>query len=346
MGKGTQSDTDSLGSLRARYRLSAGESDLLGRFCQSMEYDESLAKATRDAYLRLTVGFFRTVYPAAAITDCCLTVKPRAVRAYLADLAQAGKAASTLSLNRAALKAFYDFLRKSGIADLNPLIGVPTVRIPPRKPEALRESEIQLLLSTELLDEGWIAQRNHAILLTLYVTGIRRAELADLTWGCIDFSAFTMQVFGKGSKHRVVPITHELADTLIALRDYNCTAFPDIVVTSNSRVFLWKDGSPLNGSRVSLIVRRETGRVTDKQYRGPHALRHSCATHMLERGANIMFIKDLLGHVNLGTTQAYTHASLGRIRQEYLKCHPHAVDPPTTPATSPADSPAATSKPS
>ena len=235
------------------------------------------------------------------------------VRNYLAHLARAGKAKRTVSRKLSALKTFFDYLVKIGWIKANPADMVPFPKLGKNIPKFLSIDNLFHLLDS-IKTDSWMEKRNLAMFETFYSTGMRVSEIEGLNMKDIDFESQMIKVFGKGSKERIVPVGKR---ALNAIKKY--------------RVCLKEDFKPVfinkNFSRLSA---RSIRRILDKTVRdcqlnipvSPHTLRHSFATHMLDSGADLRGIQEILGHASLSTTQIYTHVSMEKLMQVYDKAHP------------------------
>ncbi len=249
------------------------------------------------------------------------SVNTRWLRGYLKTLHDTRKK-STIGRKLAALKGFFRYLLREGIIDRDPLAGFSNPK---------QEAPLVTFLSVDeafrvlgcLPDEGILPARDRAIMEVLYSSGVRVSELVGLDWRDVDFSLGVLKVFGKGSKERIVPVG-EMA--LKALRDYAEHQRDRWERTARGQepVFLNKLGGR--------ITTRSVARIVDKYLRlagipvrmGPHGLRHTFATHLLNAGADLRSIQELLGHASLSTTQRYTHVNLDQLTAVYDRAHPRA----------------------
>ncbi len=223
-----------------------------------------------------------------------------------------------------AVRSFHRFCAREGFVDTDPSEDVGAPRVPAGIPKALDEADVAQLL-TAVTGDGPLAQRDRALLELLYGTGIRISEAVGLDLDDLDLEDATVRVFGKGSKERVVPLGREARR---ALRTY----LGDGRLTLRHRALVQpRDGDAVmlnaRGGRISRqacwqIVRRAGERVALGERLSPHVLRHSCATHMLEHGADLRVVQELLGHASISTTQVYTKVSPSRLRAVYDAAHP------------------------
>ena len=246
-----------------------------------------------------------------------------AIREYLAGLRELGLARSSIGRKLAAVRSFFRYLCRRGTLSLNPVLGVATPRKERRLPRFLYPHEIESLLAAPT-QETPLAIRDVAILETLYATGIRLSELVGLELGDIDFSLGCVRVMGKGAKERIVPVGHV---ALAACKDYLLSARPVLTASCAAPIkafFLNYRGGRLSGRSVERMLARYLERIALARKASPHAIRHTFATHLLENGADIRVVQELLGHVDISTTQIYTHLTKERLKRVYDRAHPRA----------------------
>ena len=238
-------------------------------------------------------------------------------------------APSSIARALVAVRSFHRFCLEEGFVDADPSEEVGAPRVPQGIPKALTEAEVDALLGAVIGDDPR-ALRDRAILETLYATGVRISELVGLDRRDLDFEAALVRVLGKGDKERVVPIGRSAR---AALEDYLARGRPELErpVTRNrvpgDPVLLNARGGRLTRQGCWKIVTTAGDRVGLSGRLSPHVLRHSCATHMLDHGADIRVVQELLGHASLSTTQVYTKVSPERLRAVYELAHPRARRP-------------------
>ena len=224
----------------------------------------------------------------------------------------------SLSRKISVLKSLFKYLYRKGIIKSNPASGLGFPKIAKKLPSYLSVNELNTLLDRIGSDE--LSFIDKAIIELFYGTGIRLSELINLKYADVNYSNKTVKVTGKGSKQRIVPFGSK-AD--IALKNY--LHIRDIVnINKLDNLFVNKKGKKLGTVEVRRMVNRKLSSVTDIKKRSPHILRHSFATHLLDNGADIRAVKDLLGHENLSTTQIYTHVSPEKLKKVYKQAHPKA----------------------
>ena len=248
------------------------------------------------------------------------------VRAYLATLADRGLAASSVAGRLAAVRSLYRYALRHGRIELDPLVGVRAPRRPSRLPRVLSVDEAEALVTAPARAEGRdeaLARRDGAMLELLYATGMRISELAGLTLDRVDLERRRLRVIGKGNKERELLFG---APATSALRRYLEVARPVLQArgTPSSAVFLNATGTPLTARGARMVIGRWVDATGSPTRTSPHTLRHSFATHLLEGGADLRVVQELLGHANLQTTQVYTHLSDAALRSAYRGAHPRA----------------------
>ncbi|MFP5319521.1 MAG: site-specific tyrosine recombinase XerD [Acidimicrobiia bacterium] len=254
-------------------------------------------------------------------------VTDRVIEDYLAFLRAAGRAPASVARALVSIKALHRFCEDEGLAGANPAEDVERPRVPAGLPKALSEEEVAALLGAVTGDEA-LARRDRAILEVLYGCGLRVSELVSLSLGDLDLDAGLLRAFGKGSKERVVPVGRMAAG---ALRAWLEPAGRGALVPARwarradaDAVYLNARGGRLSRQGAWGVVRHYGERVGLADRLTPHVLRHSCATHMLDHGADIRVVQELLGHASISTTQVYTRVSTERLRSVYESAHPRA----------------------
>jgi integrase/recombinase XerD len=240
---------------------------------------------------------------------------------YEEDLIKRSYAASSIERHVSVLKGFHKFLVREGYSKKNPTDSVSLPKVPLALPDVLSIEQMDQLLAQPFTDDAR-GLRDRAILEVLYGCGLRVSELVSLDVGNVVFAEQYMRVRGKGSKERIVPIAGE---ALSVLTRYLEEGRPNLQSRQkpNSAVFLNARGGRLTRQSVHSIVAR-AGLYIKIEDLHPHTLRHSFATHLLEGGADLRVIQEILGHSDISTTQIYTHVNRSHIRAEYLRAHPRA----------------------
>ena len=239
------------------------------------------------------------------------------LRAYLANLHDRGLSKTTASRKLAALRSFFRFLCREGVVAGNPARALLSPRVERRIPTRLEEAEASRLV--EVPGDQPLAVRDRAILELLYATGVRCSELVGLDVPDIDQASRMVRVLGKGSKERIVPFGHAAQEALVRYLGVR-----PVLHARSDALFTNARGGRLTDRSVRRLVARRVRQVALEQGISPHTLRHAFATHLLERGADLRSIQELLGHARLSTTQRYTHLNARQILESYRKSHPKA----------------------
>jgi len=241
------------------------------------------------------------------------------LRKYLAHMKTKNYSKRTVARKLATLRSFFKFLYREGYIKTNPSSGIYTPKLDKKLPIFLDTNEVSKLI--EAPDEKDLTGlRDRAVMETLYSTGMRVGELVHMSLNDIDFIGGVIKVFGKGKKERLAPIGDK---ALRSIRAYLGKRGP-ARLTDKKAVFLNKDGGRLTDRSVRRIIEKYIKRVSLREGISPHTLRHSFATHLLDRGADLRSVQELLGHMNLSTTQIYTHVTMQRLKEVYDKAHPRA----------------------
>ncbi len=248
-----------------------------------------------------------------------VTLSHRELRGFLAYLDRARYSRRTVGRRLAAVRAFFAFLVRNGHTAADPASVLSAPRLPRRLPRVVNDEVLRGLL--EIPDDGRpLTRRDRAVLEVLYATGIRVGELVACGIGDLDLAEAQLRVMGKGSKERILPL-HPLA--VGRLREYVTGTRPALDRGRGAEaLFLSRTGGPLSATDVRRMLRRRLLAAGHTEGVSPHALRHTFATHLLDAGADLRTVQELLGHVALSTTQTYTHVSVKRLREVHHNTHP------------------------
>jgi tyrosine recombinase XerC len=245
------------------------------------------------------------------------------VKNFLIHLSQKGYDPSSIERMLSSLRSFFKYLQKRQKLKNNPALGLKAPKRKKRLPQVLSWPQMRELLEPSGYDESSQGPRDRAVLELLYNTGIRLAEISSLKLGDIDFANGEIRVLGKGNKERIVPLGINASKTL---REYlDSRDIPDgSQKGEDDFLFLNKYGERLSRRGIARVVKKYGSKVSEDKKISPHTLRHSFATHLLDEGADISAVKEMLGHEKLSTTQIYTHVSMDRLKKIYKKAHPRA----------------------
>lgn len=296
---------------------------MTGRMQLFLEYltvELGLSANTRQAYERDLRLFCKTL--GFKNSDALVNVSREQITGYMTQLKEKGLAAATIARKLAAIKAFYRFMTAEGYMDANPAEVVEAGTKGIKLPRVLSEDEVVRLLNQPDITtaEGF---RDRTMLEVLYATGMRVSELINLTLDRVDLNMKYIIAFGKGSKERIVPLGSVAAEFL---QQYLEKVRPKLTHADRNTniVFLAFGGHELTRQRFWQIIRTYGRKANINKALTPHILRHSFATHLLDNGADLRSVQELLGHSDISTTQIYTHLTNKRLRDIYAKAHPRA----------------------
>ncbi len=317
------------------------ESDpFVAEFLRYLETERDASSHTLAAYASDLRQFAALTWGAEARPPFAWAAGDRfAARRFLAHILKAGGTAATARRKCSSLRAFYKFLQREERTADNPFAGLSLPRMPQRLPRCLSVDEVGRLLDApkrmlEGLEERspkqrrWLeyaAARDVAIIELLYSTGMRVSELTGLTESRVDWLSGVVRVFGKGRKERLCPLgTPAIRALRAAIGARDALGWAASVRARERPLFWGRKGARLDPRTVQRIMKRHLRAAGLNSALSPHALRHSFATHLLDAGADLRSVQELLGHASLSTTQLYTHVSIGRLKEVYERAHPRA----------------------
>jgi integrase/recombinase XerC len=249
------------------------------------------------------------------------TVEYSSIRLWLISMVEDGLHPATINRKMASLRSFYKFLLKREFITQDPSQRLQALKTPKRLPEFLQEKDISKLFDHHEFDNDFFGLRDKLILELLYGTGMRRAELLGLEHDSINFNKNQVKVLGKRNKERVIPVTDTVTN-LIA--DYNIQKKNHFGKLATTTLIVTDKGEACYPMLIYRTVVKYLGGVVSLDKKSPHVLRHSYATHLLNNGADLNAVKDLLGHASLAATQVYTHNSLEKLKKVFQQAHPKA----------------------
>lgn len=237
------------------------------------------------------------------------------IRTWIASLLEKGINPRSVNRKISTLKTYFKFLIREGELIENPMIKVVAPKSKKRLPIFIEEDQIKSLLNEVQFESGFIGQRNKLIIELFYVTGIRLSELINIKISDVDFSNQSIKVLGKRKKERIIPLSSSMINSL-----------DNFIKNNHKNHFLFTnlDGVKLYTKLVYRVVNKYIAKISSVNKKSPHILRHTFATHMLNNGADINAIKELLGHANLSATQVYTHNTIEKLKTVYKQAHPRA----------------------
>lgn len=294
---------------------------MVEKYLQYLQYEKRFSEHTLSAYkndLHQFTEYIKEFHSLTSLTE----VGHLCIRGWIVHLMD--EKISTRSINRklSCLTSFYKFLRKRGFMQSNPMLKVVAPKVGKRLPNFVSEQSMDLLKEEVTFKPNYSGTRDKCIMELFYGTGIRQSELIHLKLSDIDHSARTIKVLGKGNKERIVPLHPSLYDLINNYIIERNTTFKNN--SDKNYLFLTDKGQCLYPKLVYNVVKRNLSVVTTIEQRSPHVLRHTFATHLSNKGADIKAVKELLGHASLSATQIYTHNSIERLRAVYEQAFPRA----------------------
>lgn len=287
-------------------------------FLQYIRYEKRFSPHTVLAYscdLDQYAAFLKSTYE----TDDLSSATHSMIRSWIVQMMEQHITPRSINRKLTTLKTYYKFLLRQGVLRVNPMIRVQAPKTSKRLPAFVDERRMDHLFTGVEFPEGFSGLRDRLVLEVLYGTGMRLAELVGLKDTDVDVFGMQLKVLGKRNKERIIPFTVKMRDLIAAYRKARNNEFPSTAV-----FFLTDQGNPLYPKFVYRLVQRYLGAITTLEKRSPHVLRHTFATHMLNRGADINSVKEILGHANLSATQVYTHNTIEKLKKVYQQAHPRA----------------------
>ena len=237
------------------------------------------------------------------------------IRLWISFLVESGLSSRSVNRKISTIKSYFKFLEISEEIILNPTLKIISPKISKKLPVIVEKVNLDLLLDKENFENSFIGTRDKLIIEVFYLTGIRLSELIGIQLKDFNFESLTLKIFGKRNKERLVPLSFNIVNDIQKfINKYNL----------NSLLFTNENQEKLYPKKVYRIVNYYIGKVSSVNKKSPHVLRHSFATHMLNNGADINAIKEILGHSNLSATQIYTHNSVEKLKSVYNQAHPRA----------------------
>jgi integrase/recombinase XerC len=288
------------------------------KFRDYLGLEKNYSPHTVTAYLN-DLDFFQAFLKGTFDDDDLIRVNYNQIRAWIVSLSDDGVSNSSINRKISSLKSFYKFLLKTKQIETSPLLKHKALKSPKKLQIPFSEKELDLVLNQIVYPEGFEGVRDKLVVDLFYTTGIRRAELIGLKLHNVDLSNGTIKVLGKRNKERIIPILPVVQNQIRIYLDERSRLQP--IIDSDS-FFLLLKGVKLNDSFVYRLINYYFSNVSEKVKKSPHILRHTFATHLLNHGADINSVKELLGHSSLASTQVYTHSSLAELKKIYGSAHP------------------------
>jgi integrase/recombinase XerC len=247
------------------------------------------------------------------------TISFQYIRSFIASLMDEGLSPRSVNRKISTLKSFFKYLLKNGEVETNPTQKIQGPKTPKKLPVFIDENQLGEIFNSKVFPEGFEGTRDKLIVDVLYQTGLRRAEILSLKDSDVDLFNTQLKVLGKRNKERIIPFNVQLKkniETYIQAKRDNQLASPYLFVSLRDKA--------LTPAKITKIVKDVLSTVTTNKKKSPHILRHTFATHLLNNGADINAVKELLGHANLSATQIYTHNSIDKLKKSYNQAHPRS----------------------
>lgn len=292
------------------------------KFLQYIRYEKRYSEHTGDSYQTDLEQFKKYFEETKGEGFSPQNVETKDVRNWMISLMKEGEKPTTINRKLSAMKSYYRYLKRQGEVKRSPLVGIVAPKKEERLPVFVRKSSMEELLDGDLSEEfgeDFDGVRNKLMIDTFYTLGLRRAELIGLKDGDVDLSGKVVKILGKGNKERYVPFDEPLKESI-----ENYLRKRETVEEGEGYFFRKSDGRPLYPMMVWRIVNKYLTMLGQQQKKSPHVLRHSFATAMLNNGAEINAVKELLGHSSLAATQIYTHLTVEQLQKIYKQAHPRA----------------------
>jgi integrase/recombinase XerC len=289
-------------------------------FLNYIKFEKRYSLNTFCAYKKDLEQFF-TFLLSAYQTEDEISINHLMIRSWLVYLME--NKINPRSVNRkiTTLKSFFKFLKKEGVIVENPMSKILSPKTNKRLPVFVEKDKMDQLFDNIIFENTYIDQRNRLILELFYATGMRITELVNIQMKDIDIYNSNLKVLGKRNKERIIPFSNKIKETIIQYLALKNQYFPTIPENS---FFLTKGGKKIYQKLVYRVVNYYLSMITTIDKKSPHVLRHTFATHMLDNGADINAIKEILGHANLSATQIYTHNTIEKLKTIYKQAHPKA----------------------
>lgn len=288
------------------------------KFYDYLLLEKNYSQHTVIAYIN-DIGFFESFLSNEFEDDNLLRVNYNQIRSWIVSLSDDGISNASINRKISSLKSFYKFLLKTKQIDTSPLLKHKALKAPKKIQIPFSEKEVDMVLNQIKYKEGFEGVRDKLIVDLFYTTGIRRTELINLKIHNVDLSNKTIKVIGKRNKERIIPILTIIEDQI---KKYLSERSIIEELKDSEYFFLLLNGVKLNDSFVYRLINYYFSNVSEKVKKSPHILRHTFATHLLNNGADINSVKELLGHSSLASTQVYTHNSLAELQKVYNGAHP------------------------
>jgi integrase/recombinase XerC len=293
---------------------------LTEQFIRYMQTEKRASEHTLRAYKNDISGFFECVFDEEIVVNIT-EITALSVRRWISELIKNGISPRTVNRKTATLNSFFKYLMRKKKVAKNPVSGITKPKVAKKLPAFITEEKLATVLDSSTNFDNYSSYRDYVILETFYATGMRISELANLKHSDVDFFLCQIKVSGKRNKERIIPMTENIRQVLEEYISRKKVFFPN---PENDCLFFTSKGTKISTKSIYLGVKRSLsmGGVTGKS--NPHVLRHTFATHILNNGADLNSVKEILGHASLSATQIYTHNTFEKLKLIHNKAHPRA----------------------
>ena|SRR5687768_2875168 len=293
---------------------------MIDSFLKYLQYEKRLSPNTVLAYqidLQQLNDFLLKEHDHPEISTASYSL----IRTWIVSLVETGMEPASVNRKIACLRSFFKFLLKQEVISKDPMSKITVLKTKKRLPRFVKEDDMVNLLDNQVFDDTFEGQRNRLILEIFYCTGIRLSELINLKERSVDLHNRTIKVLGKRNKERVIPFSASLVPVI---ENYLSIRNREVEMKDHGNLFVRDNGQACYPMMIYKIVKKYLDQFPGVEQRSPHILRHTYATHLLNKGADLNAVKDLLGHTSLAATQVYTHNSMEKLKKIFEQAHPKA----------------------
>jgi len=288
---------------------------LKNKFINYLTSEKRFSEHTIISYSTDLTQFLNFINKEFEISTQASEISFQIVRSWIASLLEKGVSPRSVNRKISTLKTYFKFLIRENAITESPMLKVVAPKSKKRLPVFIEENQIENLLNQIKFDDGFVGERDKLIIELFYVTGVRLSELVNIKISDVDFNNNLIKVLGKRNKERLIPLSISIVNELeFFIKKYDL----------NQYLFTNLGGTKVYNKLVYRVVKKYISKISSVSKKSPHILRHTFATHMLNNGADINAIKELLGHANLSATQVYTHNTIGKLKSIYKQAHPRA----------------------
>lgn len=300
--------------------MPVSEQAIIQSFINSLQFEKRYSLHTVEAYHNDLIQFFDYLHTQFGEMDLS-QVSSSFIRSWLASLKEEEYKAKSINRKLSALKSFFKYHLKMGVITATPVINITAPKISRKLPVYVEKAEMNTLLTDIEFPDNWRGYTDKLLLSIFYNTGMRLSEQVNLKENQIDKDRGVLRILGKGNKERIVPVSQKL---MMELQRYISQKRVKLENFDTVHLLVDRKGKRLNRGTIYITVKKYLKQITTIERRSPHVLRHTFATHLMDNGADINAVKELLGHSSLSSTQIYIHNSIERLKKVYKKAHPKA----------------------